>query len=147
MQLTRAAEYAIRGTIYLAEQPNGKLSQISDIAEKEDVPETFMRKIIHILSKNGIIRSLRGKNGGVKLRKSPGKIYLFDIIEAIEGPIYLNRCLIGKEECDKIEDCHVFPVWEEAQEKLIDVLKKYSIADLINSKISEQSDLVVANFT
>ena len=124
MQLTRAAEYALRGMSHLARVDNGELCQISDLAKLEDVPETFMRKIVHILSRSGLIRSLRGKNGGITLRDDPKKITVLQVIEAVEGPIALNICMIGPDECDRQDTCAMCNVWAEAQSNLKNLKEK-----------------------
>jgi len=101
MELTRKGEYAIRGIIYLAQQPPGKMSLISEIAEAVDAPQTFLAKIFQNFAKQGIVNSYRGTGGGFTLGRLPSDITLREIVEAVEGALIPNRCFIGKGNCDK----------------------------------------------
>lgn len=130
MQVTRAADYALRGMIYLARQEEGRLSNIKVMAKHENVPEKFMRKLIHILHKSGYIESKRGKYGGVKLGKKPEFITILDIYETIEGPVALNICLKGTDKCELQNSCPMCDVWKQAQDKFIGVLEKYTLKEI-----------------
>lgn len=133
MQVTRAADYAMRAMIYLARQEVGKLSNIKDIAEHEKVPEKFMRKLVHILHKSGYIESERGKYGGVRLRKAPEFVTILDIYVAIEGPIAINICLKGPDLCDFQDTCSVCDVWKQAQDTFIKVLKQHTLKEMADN--------------
>jgi len=92
MLSTRASDYALRGMVYLARQPAGKLSMASEIATAEDMPEYFFSKIFQSLAKSGLVNSFRGSNGGFVLARSPEEIRVLDVIEAIDGPISTSKC-------------------------------------------------------
>lgn len=130
LKLTRDCEYAVRAVLYLASQPEGKVSLIREIAEAQDMPRVYLSKITQYLTRAGLIRSRRGAKGGLVLGRSSGSITLKDVIEAVEGPIRLNVCLTGKGACPRDEECPAHPVWVEAQKGLIDVLKGKTMADL-----------------
>ena len=130
MELTRAADYALRGVLYLSMQPRDSLSIISEIAEKMDIPEGFLARIFQILAKSGIIRSHRGKRGGFSLARPPAEITMKDVIEALEGPIFLNRCLSNFNECEREELCLLHDVWARIQKQLLDSLEGANFADL-----------------
>ncbi len=132
MQLTRAADYALRGMTYLARQDPFKYSRIREISKNENVPEKFMRKLIHMLNQKGYIESVRGKNGGIRLGTAPEDLSMLDIIEAVEGPIALNLCLKEPNECDLKDLCAMCGIWSEAQMELKKVLGKYSLKDIAN---------------
>ncbi|HBG46566.1 MAG TPA: Rrf2 family transcriptional regulator [Deltaproteobacteria bacterium] len=130
LQLTRDGEYAVRAIIFLASQPEGKISLITEIAEAEEVPKSYLSKIMQHLVRSGLVRSRRGINGGFMLAKPADSITLRQAIEAIEGPIFLNICLVRKGECHMDDFCPVHPVWHEAQKKLFEVLDGKTIAQL-----------------
>ena len=123
VRLTRAGEYAIRGMIYLAQQTPDDLTLIADIAKAEKVSGSFLAKIFQTLSKAGLVESQRGAAGGVSLGRAPDQISLKDIVEAVEGPLALNRCLEADDPCEKAADCPLASVWREAQERLLAVLE------------------------
>ena len=134
MKLTRGGEYGIRGVLYLARHNDGKVSMLSAIAKAQDVPPRFLAKIFQALAKAGVVKSHRGAKGGFSLARPASEITIKDVIEAIEGPIYLNVCLVGHGECSRDKICPVHAVWEEAQEKMMSVLGGANFADLAKSE-------------
>jgi len=130
LQLTRDGEYAVRAVVYLAGRPAGELSLISEIAEAQEVPKSYLSKIMQQLGRAGLVRSRRGAKGGFELARDPEELTLRETIEAVEGPINLNVCLIRPGECHRDTTCPVHPVWREAQEKLLEVLEAKTMADL-----------------
>lgn len=130
IELTRKGEYAIRGIVYLASRPSDQVCLLSDIAAAVDVPQTFLAKIFQQFSKLGLVRSYRGTGGGFTLGRSPDKISLLEVVEAVEGPIIPNRCVIGEEECDRSSTCRVHPVWLVVQFQVRDILMKITLKEL-----------------
>ena len=143
MKLTRGGEYGIRGVLYLAQQDNGKISMLSAIAKAQDVPPRFLAKIFQALAKAGVVRSHRGAKGGFSLARPAAEITIKDVIEAIEGPIYLNVCLVGPGECTRDKICPMHRVWEEAQDKMMGVLGRTNFSDLV--KAERQTQLEAAS--
>ena len=131
MVITRATEYAIRTVIFLAKQPVDDIVLKKDICRTQDVTPAFLTKILQPLIKAGIVNSQRGVGGGFLLAKDPTEITLLDILQAEEGPLKLNHCLVEKDLCLREKHCSAHDVWNEAQEKMIEVLQGYSIADLV----------------
>ncbi len=142
MKLTRGGEYGIRGVLYLAQQDNGKVSMLSGIAKAQDVPPRFLAKIFQALAKAGIVKSHRGAKGGFSLARMPADVTMKDVIEAIEGPIFLNVCLMSPGECNRDKFCPMHTVWEEAQEKMMEVLDRANFAEL--AKAERQAQLTIA---
>ena len=132
MQITRSGEYGLRGLIFLAKQPPEKTILVSEFAKVQNIPETFLAKIFQRLSKAGLLRSVRGSNGGFTLGRAAHEISMREVIEALEGPIALNRCLIRKGECEEEERCTLYPVWSEVQQRFLDILDKTTMENLAN---------------
>ncbi len=130
MELTRAADYALRGILYLSMQPRNTLCVVSEIAEEMSIPEGFLARIFQILAKSGIIRSHRGKKGGFSLAKPPEEIRMKEVIEALEGPILLNRCLEGEDICEHQNCCALHEVWDQIQTNVVTVLEQTDFAYL-----------------
>ena len=101
MKLTRGGEYGIRGVLYLAQHEEGKVSMLSAIAKAQDVPPRFLAKIFQALAKAGVVRSHRGAKGGFSLARAASEVTIKDVIEAVEGPIHLNVCLVAPGECNR----------------------------------------------
>ncbi len=130
MKLTRGGEYGIRGVLYLAKQDDGKVSMLSAIAKDQEVPPRFLAKIFQALAKAGIVKSHRGAKGGFSLARPAAEITVRDVIEAIEGPVNLNICLVAEGECGRDHFCSVHSVWENAQERMLSVLSQANFGDL-----------------
>lgn len=130
MELTRKGEYAIRGIIFLARLPKGKIALISEIADATNVPQTFLAKIFQSFAKLGLVNSYRGTGGGFTLGRSPSSITLREVVEAVEGPIMPNRCLMGEGGCEHDRKCLVHPVWRQVQSAVVNILEDVTIEDL-----------------
>jgi Rrf2 family transcriptional regulator, iron-sulfur cluster assembly transcription factor len=130
MELTRGGEYGLRGLVYLAKLPTTDAALLSEIAKRLSIPERFLAKIFQRLSKVGILRSTRGSGGGFSLGRPANEITMREIIEALEGPIALNRCLRRAGECEREEVCPLHRVWQKAQEGLFEILNTTTMEDL-----------------
>jgi len=133
MQITRKSDYAISCILHMSKEPE-KLFVIDKLAEPLSIPKSFLSKILHQLSLAGIIKSIRGVKGGYQLLKRPEEISLYDVIEATEGPIALNRCVINKKMCTLSDRCSVYPVWVKIRQDIQRQLKEHNFADLLLRK-------------
>jgi Rrf2 family transcriptional regulator, iron-sulfur cluster assembly transcription factor len=131
MQITRREEYGLKGLIFLARQPPEKVFLAREVSKVQKIPEPFLAKIFQQLSKAGLLRSHRGAKGGFSLRKPAGEITMREVIEALEGPVAINRCLLHRGECGEETTCPLHEVWGEAQLHLLRVLDRTSIGDLV----------------
>lgn len=130
MQITRAADYAVRVIVHLSSLPQGSRLQRSELVRLSEAPESFLSKVLQRLVWSGLITSRRGGRGGFELAISPKQISVLRIVEAIDGPIHLNFCAPGAIGCDRSPECAVHPVWIEAQTALVKVLGAANIAKL-----------------
>ncbi len=130
MRLTRAGEYAIRSLRFLASRPEARWFAIQEIAEAEDIPPQFLAKVMQRLTQTGLVQSACGKTGGYRLARPASEVALADVILAMEGPISLNACLLYPQECRFSGECRMHPIWAEAQEAMLRVLKKYHLSEI-----------------
>jgi len=130
MQLTRAADYAVRVMIYLASVPQDSRSLLPDLAQATDAPESFLSKVLQSLSHAQLISSRRGKLGGFAILSRGREATLLDIVQAIDGPICLNVCLQGGKGCERKLTCPAHTVWARAQRAMLDVLSSATIASM-----------------
>ncbi|MBC8017380.1 MAG: Rrf2 family transcriptional regulator [Verrucomicrobia bacterium] len=130
MELTRKGEYAIRGIVYLATRPGDQVCLLSDIAVAVDVPPTFLAKIFQQFSKIGLVKSYRGTGGGFILGRAADKITLLEVVEAVEGPITPNRCVMNKGDCPRDATCNVHPVWVDIQSQVRNILGGVTLREL-----------------
>lgn len=130
MELTRKAEYAVRGMLYLAKLEEGQSAMIDEIAKAMLAPRTFLAKILQELALKGLIKSHKGQGGGFALARPAECITLGEIVEAIEGPIMPNTCLMGEGSCTFQTTCPVHPVWRRLQAVTKGILEEVSLKAL-----------------
>jgi Rrf2 family protein len=100
------------------------------LADAVECPEQFLSKVLQSLTRAGLITSHRGNTGGFELPPVHWNASILEIVEAVEGPIRLNTCLNGQDECGKCHWCPAYPVWNEAQKARAAVLRGATIGEL-----------------
>jgi len=139
MQLTRQTEYAIRILIELGSVPPGEMIQSRIVAEKEEIPEKFLKKTIQVLVRAGLVETRRGMQGGVKLAVPLDSITIADVITAIEGRVAINPCLANGYYCRRRSTCRVRHILERGQKALLDELGKETLAELAGEQETAES--------
>ena len=135
MQITRAGEYGVLGLMCLARRPLGTVVMIDEVSREEQIPKSFAAKIFQSLVKAGLIRSNRGTGGGFTLAKQPESITVLEVIEAIEGRIAFQRCLIEPAACEHHGGCALCGLFEQAQDRVKDVFSRTTLADLVKRHV------------
>jgi Rrf2 family protein len=130
MQLTRAADYAVRVMIHLAGLPEGARASRSELAVAAECPEQFLSKVLQNLTRAGIIVSRRGNTGGFELPMDNRNTTVLAVVEAIEGPVRLNTCLISDNSCVRQGWCPTHAIWHDAQKAMCDVLRLATVGSL-----------------
>ncbi|MCL4514675.1 MAG: Rrf2 family transcriptional regulator [Firmicutes bacterium] len=132
MQLTQATDYAFRAALLLAMAGEGEIVDAQTISSREKIPIRFLLKIMRSLVQAGIMKSHRGINGGFSLARPPREIALLDIVEAVEGAIRINRCLLDPDYCSKhwASHCPVHSALANIQAAIASEFSRYNLADL-----------------
>jgi Rrf2 family protein len=130
MQLTRAADYAVRVMIHLAGLPAGTRTSRTELADAAGCPEQFLSKVLQNLTRTGLVISHRGNTGGFELPELHRHASVLEVVEAVEGPIHLNLCLTHDHACERQDWCPAHLVWVRAQQAMTEVLRMTSISEL-----------------
>ena len=130
MQLTRAADYAIRVMVHLATLLPRERALLPALARATNTPESFLSKVLQGLARAHLITSRRWQSGGVEILPRGRRATMRDVIEAIDGPIHLNVCVISPRSCPRSTWCPAHPVWERAQQAMLAVLSQSTVAEL-----------------
>jgi len=128
MQLTRAADYAVRVMIQLAALPAEARVSLPSLARATGAPDSFLSKVLQSLAHGEFITSQRGQSGGFRITPRGRQASMLEVIEAIDGAICLNVCLIHGRSCTRKARCPAHPVWERAQQAMLQVLSGSTIA-------------------
>jgi Rrf2 family iron-responsive transcriptional regulator len=136
MRLTRQTSYAIRTLVYCAvNEPN--LSRVADIAKAHGISELFLFKLIKPLVENGLIETVRGRRGGIKLGRPAAKITLLETIRLTEDNFAMAECFEGGDvSCPLVDACDLNSALREALGAFFNVLEGYTIADLAGKRKS-----------
>jgi len=135
MNFSLSIEYAIHGLVYLASagadsaRP-GSTTLVGDIAKATRVPESYLRKVLQLLARAGLVASHRGVRGGFSLARPAAAITLKDVVEAIDGGLPAYTCAKAARGCSLDEACPVSAAFAAAREKMAEVLDATTIRDL-----------------
>lgn len=131
MEISHTTDYAVRAVLHLAiHGPEGRV-RAADIAAEQAIPPDYLPKVLRTLARAGIVAGSPGRSGGVRLLRSPERLTILQIVEAMEGPVILNRCLSRRGECPRDSFCPVHPIWRAAQTNLIRTLRDATVASLL----------------
>ena len=131
MRLTKQTNYAVRILMYCAAN-DGRLSRITDIAHSYNVSELFLFKILQPLVGAGLMQSVRGRNGGVRLGKPAKQITLLSVVQVTEDNFAMAECFESDgTDCPLVDSCALNSALREALGAFFDVLGRYTIEDLV----------------
>ncbi|UCH64179.1 MAG: Rrf2 family transcriptional regulator [Fidelibacterota bacterium] len=132
MLYSKSAEYTIQAMLYLAENEGKGLVMVSSIAEAYNIPKHFLAKLVQTLTRNHLIRSYRGRNGGIELARPAEKITILQIVNAIEGPPpEKEMCVIGLDVCSDDVVCPLHNQWQHIKDLMHDTLNNQTLLDLV----------------
>ena len=129
MNFNKTTEYTLRILSFMSLDETILYSAI-DLSEKLKIPYRYLCKQMNLLSKQGFIESIQGKQGGYKIAKSLTDISLLDIVNATENYTKENMCFFGFQECPLQNQCSMHDKWGEVRDKTFAVLKTTTLHDL-----------------
>lgn len=128
--IRRGTDYALRCLTYMACFPEGEVFIVASVAKKRKVSPKFLHKIFQRLTRAGILASHRGLQGGFSIARDPANITVRNIVEILQGPIAFNRCLNGRDKCDRSRTCSIKKNLDAIQKEFIDALDKLTLKRL-----------------
>lgn len=135
MRLTRQTNYAVRSLVYCAVN-TPELSRVADIARAYGISELFLFKLIRPLVDNGLLETVRGRHGGIRLGRPAESITLLDVVRLTEESFALAECFEVGADCPLIGECDLNGALREALGAFFTVLEKHTIADLASKRRS-----------
>ena len=131
-EICQAAEYGVRGIMFMTQMEEERPVLLKEIAQAEEISPTYLHKIFQKMVRSRILNSRRGV--GYTLAKTPEKITLLDVIQAVEGPITIRPCIMDENYCKRSTKCNLTRVWTDLQGELVDKLSSISIRDLVTNE-------------
>ncbi len=128
--LRRNTDYALRLAVNLAGHADDGALSTRVLADDEDVSYQLACKLMQKLHAAGLVKSDMGPKGGFRLSRAPGEISIVEVIEAIQGPLRLNRCVLAGA-CPRQENCPIRGKIGALQERMDDYLRSVTLAELV----------------
>ncbi len=133
MMFTTKTEYGLKAMIRLAKIKDGKPISLAQIAKADHISQSYLEQIFSKLKANDLVSSVKGSDGGYILSRPASQINVFEIVEALEGPLAVFYCMAGESEkigCS-VKGCLTRKVWDELQKNIIKTLRKFKLSNLI----------------
>ncbi len=116
--------------IYVASAP-GQTARVEDIAYAYQLSRHHLLKVVQKLNSAGVLKTMRGRQGGVQLNQDPEKIRISDVVEVLENDFYIAECFRDKAECIISPECELTSILAKAKKAFLDVLAEYYLCDLL----------------
>ncbi len=132
----------MQAMIYLAENENQGLIMVSSIAEAHDIPRHFLAKLVQTLTRHHLIKSFRGRKGGIKLARPASEITMLQVVNAIEGiPADDEMCIIGLDVCSEEVACPLHDQWQHIRDLVEETLHHQTLATLAEGMRKKRIEL------
>ena len=137
LRINRQTDYAVRVLLALAKSGEGTRLSSADIQQEMLIPKAFMSRIVARLSRDGLVNTFPGREGGLMLPRPASQITLKDVVEAFEGPILLSACLQvkGEDDCPFQSNCPVRPKWGRVQMAMMREMASITFEDLAKESL------------
>ena len=131
--ITRDTDYALRAVCFIAKQ-NSEIVPVSRMIKELKMPGPFLRKILQVLNRKGMLKSHKGQGGGFSLGVTPEKIYLVKLAEIFQGPLKLNDCIFKRKPCPSVKVCALSAKLERIEKIVKKELSLITIASLMKGE-------------
>jgi len=142
LKLTKKADYGLIAMRHLAQHADLGACSAKDLAEMYSMPQEALAKILQKLTRSGLLLAQYGSNGGYTLARDPRTISAFEVIRAIDGPLFLTSCSTTESDCDQSLRCTVREPLRKVSRSIEDVLSQLTIWELIEPEPLPASELV-----
>jgi len=130
LKLTKKADYALMAMKHLAEHSAEGSRSAKDVADAYGIPPEALAKILQRLAKSGLLQSQHGINGGYVLARPAHTISAFEVIRAIDGPLFITSCVTVRGECDQSDRCNIREPLRKVNYSIEAVLKRIKISHM-----------------
>ncbi len=130
LKLTKKADYGLMAMKHLAERASAGACSAKDVADAYGIPQEALAKILQRLARAGLLTSQHGINGGYTLARDAKTISAFEVIKAIDGPLFITSCVTVRGECDQTDRCTIREPLRKVNESIEQVLKNIKISQM-----------------
>ncbi len=140
LKLSKKTDYGLIAVKHLAAHSAGGACSASDIAAAYGISTTLLAKILQKLAKSGLVTARHGSSGGYRLARDPSTITALEVINAIDGPLFITSCITSHGECYQTPTCTVREPLRRVNDSILQVLSMVTISQM--SEEPPQSSLV-----
>jgi len=130
LKLTKKADYGLMAMKHLAEHAQNGACSAKDVAEAYGIPQEALAKILQRLVKAGLLHSQHGTNGGYTLARDAANITAFEVIRAIDGPLFITSCVTVRGECEQTDRCTIREPLRRVNDSIEGVLRRIKISEM-----------------
>jgi Rrf2 family protein len=130
LKLTKKADYALMAMKHLADHAAAGSASSKDVADSFGIPPEALAKILQRLAKAGLLHSQHGTNGGYRLARPAHTISAFEVIQAIDGPLFITSCVTVRGECGQSDRCNIREPLRKVNESIEAVLRRIKISHM-----------------
>lgn len=139
MTLSRTGDYGVRAVLDVALHHEVGRRKTREIADAMNIPTGYLSQILAILVRAGVLKATAGRTGGYELARDPAELRLIEVVEIVEGPVALERCVLRGIPCGSDGICAVHDAWASAQQAMVEQLGGITFADLVERDLELQA--------
>jgi len=134
MKLSTKGRYGLKAILQLAVDSKGEQVSLKSIAEKQNISENYLEQLFAALRKAGLVKSIRGSQGGYMLGKPAKDITVGEVLRALEGSLAPVDCVVenAPKECSRAEECVTRIIWRKMRDSINSVVDSITLDDLLN---------------
>ena len=132
MKLSTKGRYGIHAMYDLAQFGSETPQPIKSIAERQNIPEAYLEQLIGQLRRSGLVKSVRGAQGGYLLSRSPAEITVGEVLRTLEGELAVVDCLMEEDACHKACSCPTRVVWKKLRDGLNEIVDGITLQDMLD---------------
>ncbi len=133
MRLSTKGRYGVRIMLDIARNGRDAPVKIAEVAKRQNLTQKYTEQLTGTLAKKGLLKSVRGAQGGYLLTRTPEEYTLFEILNSLEEGIFLVDCVTGTESCARVEACKARKFWSGLYDTVKDYMEGYTLKDLIEN--------------
>lgn len=131
--ITTTGEYALRAMAYMAQLPQGQYVLAKEMGKELGIPPNYLSKVLQALTRQGLLESMRGRNGGFRMDRAAKDICLYEILAAVEPMKRYETCILGSKKCSDETACPIHFIWKEARGKVMSMFQNTPLTMLIEN--------------
>lgn len=129
MKISTKGRYGLRAVMDLCLNSNGDYVSLISIAERQNISKNYLEQVFSALRKTGIVKSVKGSQGGYLLNGKTSEVTIGNILRALEGDLSVVK---EEQSSSKIEHCIKMNLWDKIDQKLYEIIDNMTLEDLIN---------------